>query len=146
MSELFVFTDPYQMENVVNGKIRRFLQSHGYPEAVVSRDLQTDNPPAIMVWSRQISPAVEIMEGFQSEGFQISVSCKGVNGKNDRQMSSEVCTLIRAFLQSYDFVTLPITNIDAGSGAYPTDGLEGWTRAAYTFTMSVYQTANKLTV
>jgi hypothetical protein len=126
---------------------RSFLQSHGYPDVVVSRDLETDPMPNEMVWSRVIGPAVEALEGlYQYEVFQVSVSCKGNLDKSDRQRSSELTALLRAYINSPEFLVLPITNIAAGSGAYPTNELDGYSRPAYTFSMSVYQTTTKLNV
>lgn len=143
---LFIYKDPYNLEGVVNTRIRDFLHSYGYPNAVVSRDLITDTPPDIMVWSRIVGPAVEVSQDFQYDIFQISVSCEGTLEKDGREISSEICSLLRAGFQSMEMIEEPITNLKAGSGAYLTNGLEGFNRPAYTFTLSVYQTTQKLTV
>lgn len=142
---LYIYTDIYELENIVNSRIRSFLQAHGYPNVIVSRDLETDNPPAELVWCRVIGPAVEVTEGLSYENFQVSVSCKETTDKSDRQRSSELTTLLRAYLDSSEFVTLPITSMTVG-GAYPTSGLDGYDYPAYTFSLSVYQTTTNLNV
>lgn len=142
---LHVYTDIYELENIVNSRIRSFLQSHGYPTVSVSRDLESDLNPDVLVWCRVIGPSVEITEGLSYESFQVSVSCHETTDKSGRQRSSELTVLLRAYLESSEFITLPITSIGVG-GAYPTSGLDGWNHPAYTFPLSVYQTTTKINV
>lgn len=142
---LYIYTDIYELENVVNSRIRSFLQSHGYPNVIVSRDLQSDNPPNELVWCRVIGPSVPVTDGLSYESFQVSVSCKETTDKSDRQRSSELTALLRAYLESQEFVTLPITTVTVGGG-YPTSGLDGYDYPAYTFSLSVYQTATNTNV
>jgi hypothetical protein len=143
---MFIYTDTYSLENVFNSRIRSFLHANGYPTAVVSRDLASDNTPDVFVWSRSLGAAVEVMDGFQWETFSISVTCADTEEKGGREISSELSALLIAYLKSREVLGGPITNLEARSGVIPTSGLDGLSRAAYTFSISVYQTANKLTV
>jgi hypothetical protein len=143
---LHIYTDPYELENVINTRIRSFLQSQGFLNVVVSRDLETDPMPDIMVWSRLIGPGVEVSEYFQREALQISISCADTLEKSGRERSSYLSNLLRAWLNSRDFHGEPITTSEAGSSPYLTNELDGFNRPAHTFPVSVYQTTSQLIV
>jgi hypothetical protein len=144
---LHVFLDSYSVENVVNGRIRSFLTARGFTDLVVSRDLKSDQTPGTLVWSRLISPGVEIHEGFQRETFQISVSCSDPldpSLPSGRETASRICSLLRAWFNSEDFIALPITNSESLSGPYYTNEMDGFKRPSYTFTLSVFQMTEKI--
>jgi len=147
MTTLYVYMDPFTFEGKVNARVREFLNTTMGYNTVVSRDLQSDDMPDIMVWSRIVGPAVEVSNvGYQYQAFQISVSSADLDGVDGRQRSSEIASLIQAFMTSQEFLGRPIINSSAGSGAYLTDSLDGFNRPAYTFNIFVYQTQNNLTI
>jgi hypothetical protein len=143
---LHIYTSPWELENVLNSRIRSFLHSYGYLNAVVSRDFDADDVPDVMVWSRLIGPGAEMSEGFQRNTLQVSVTCESTPEKDGRELSSEISTLLVAWFNSRDALGLPITNIEAGSSPYITNGLDTFERPAYTFSLSVYQTTTKINV
>lgn len=143
---LFPFLDEFSLEAAVIVKLRNFLTSFYDFEITISRDLQTNPMPAVMVWCRIIGPAVRNgWELDQYQTFQISVSSEDTVDKDGRQISSEITALIRAYMASQEFLGKPIMNCET-SGAFLTSELDGFNRPASTFTASVYQAATTLTV